>query len=101
MVDLETLGTHVDSTIIQISAIAFDINTGVHRYVFNKIADISKNEDYEMNVDGSTLKWWLTTNKELLARSIEKGEMSSSELVKDFGNWLSVIKSMGDLYLWG
>lgn len=101
MVDLETLGTHVDSTIIQISAIAFDINTGAHRYVFNKIADISKNEDYEMNVDGSTLKWWLTTNKELLARSIEKGEMSSSELVEDFGRWLSVVKSMGDLYLWG
>lgn len=101
MVDLETLGTHADSTIIQISAIAFDINTGAHHYVFNKIADISKNEDYEMNVDGSTLKWWLTTNKELLARSIEKGEMSSSELVEDFGNWLSVVKSMGDLYLWG
>lgn len=101
MVDLETLGTHANSTIIQISAIAFDIKTGEHYYKFNKIADISKNEDFEMNVSGDTIKWWLTTNKELLAKLINEGEMSSAELVEDFGRWLSVVKSLGDLYLWG
>lgn len=100
MVDIETLGTKVDSTIIQISAIAFDINTGEHIDKFNRIADITKNSDYEMNVTGDTLKWWLNTNKELLTRLINEGRGSSSRLLEDFHHWLDDWGS-ADLYLWG
>lgn len=56
MTDIETLGHKSDSTIIQISAIAFDIETGEYLSVFNKVADITKNET--MKVTGSTTKWW-------------------------------------------
>lgn len=101
MVDLETLGTGPDSTIFQIAAIAFDIRTGKHLASFNKIADISKNVSYEMNVSGDTLKWWLNTDKELLARLLNDGEGSSSELIVEFHTWLTGVSTIGEIHLWG
>lgn len=100
MVDIETLGTKSDSTIIQISAIAFDIKTGDHISSFNKISDITKNKDYEMNVTGGTLVWWLNTNKELLTELLNKGEGSSTVLLEDFSKWLDGLSSL-DIHLWG
>lgn len=101
MVDIETLGTKSDSTIFQISAIAFDIKNGEHISKFNKIADISKNEGYEMSVDGGTLLWWLNTDKELLTKLLNEGEGSSTDLLGEFYNWLVSIDLLGELYLWG
>ena len=100
MVDIETLGTKADSTIIQISAIAFDIKTGKHLSKFDAIADIEKNED--MKVDGSTIKWWLNTDKQLLAELINKGEKSSNAILLNFYGWLHTLTmDMKDVYLWG
>lgn len=101
MVDIETLGTNSDSTIIQISAIAFDIKTGEHFSTFNKIADITKNDDWKMNITGSTLVWWLNTNKELLTKLLNSGEGSSTELIEEFYQWLIGLGLLGDLHLWG
>lgn len=99
MVDIETLGTKADSTIFQIAAIAFDIETGQHLSQFNRTADISKN-DY-MNVDGSTIKWWLNENKELFTNLINSGVGSSEELLEEFHSWLTGLSVVGDLHLWG
>lgn len=102
MVDIETLGKKSDSTIIQISAIAFDISTGSTIYEFNKIADITKNK--KMNVDGSTIKWWLNTNKELLTELVNDGELSSEELLSEFYDFLTHIIARNEkenVYLWG
>jgi hypothetical protein len=100
MVDIETLGTESDSTIFQIAAISFDILTGKQIDTFNGIADISKNS--YLTVDGSTLKWWLNANKELLTELLNKGVGSSEELLEDFHRWLKrQSKDTKDLYLWG
>lgn len=100
MVDIETLGTNSDSTIIQISAIAFDILTGENLRIFNKIADIAKNS--YLNVTGSTLKWWLNTNKELLTELVNSGEGSSEDLLYSFHEWLKGLSDdTKDIYLWG
>ena len=100
MVDIETLGTGVDSTIIQISAIAFDIETGKELSVFNQIADISKNEN--MKVDGSTIKWWLNTDKELLHTLLNSGDLSSDDVLELFHKWLKGhALDMKFVYLWG
>jgi hypothetical protein len=100
MVDIETLGTKSDSTIFQISAMVFDITTGAILDKFNRIADITKNEDYEMSVTGSTLVWWLNTNPELLADLLNKGKGSSKRLLEDFHRWLDDWSS-ADIHLWG
>lgn len=107
MVDIETLGNKIDSTIFQIAAIAFDIKTGEYIAEFNRTADIEENE--KMNVTGDTLVWWLNTNKELLTNLLNKGQGSSEDLLKDFHNWLinvkgigeASIKGVGETYLWG
>lgn len=104
MVDIETLGTKIDSTILQISAIAFDIESGRHISQFNQIADISKNAD--MNVDGATIKWWLNTDKDLLHLLVNAGTISSDEIVENFYNWItqaffSRLENRENVYLWG
>lgn len=100
MVDIETLGTKSESTIFQIAAIAFDINTGEHYSTFNKLVDIAKNET--MTVDGDTIKWWLNTNKVLLTSLLNSGTGSSESTLIDFHDWLvNLTETKEDLYLWG
>jgi len=101
MVDIETLGTGADSTIFQIAAMAFDIRTGKPLSFFDEVADIEKNSR-PLKVDGSTLKWWLNTDKELLTDLLNKGDMSSEELLHSFYVWLNnLTEDIKDVYLWG
>lgn len=100
MTDIETLGKKSDSTIIQIAAIAFDIDTGETISEFNQIADIEKNET--MNVTGSTIKWWLNKNKELLQDLLNAGENSTESMLIDFHKWLVDFRlADNSVYLWG
>jgi hypothetical protein len=99
MTDIETLGTGSDSTIFQISAIAFDINNGKPIAEFNQIANIADNR--RMKVDGSTLLWWLNTDKELLTDLLSKGTGSSEQLLQAFHAWMLDLRIKGELHLWG
>ena len=100
MVDIETLGNKTNSTIFQIAAVSFDINTGDIISKFNKIADIEENDF--LDVTGSTLKWWLKTNKELLSDLLHKGEGSTEDLLISFHKWLKKQHTNNDdVYLWG
>ena len=106
MTDIETLGTNSDSTIFQIAAIAFDIETGEHLAKYNRIADIGETD--ALKVTGATLKWWLDTDKELLHRLLNGGEGSPEATLRDFHEWLCYLKSeedgfgdVNDVYLWG
>jgi hypothetical protein len=102
MVDLETLGTETDSTIIQIAAIAFDMETKEEKETFNEIADISKNPEVRITAD--TLKWWLRTDKELFTKMLHSGNNSSYFILSQFYNWLDkLVKKYGqkNVYLWG
>jgi hypothetical protein len=104
MTDIETLGTKADSTIIQISAIAFDIKTGMYISIFNQIADVSKNEN-PINVTGGTLQWWMNTNKELFNELLNGGDDSSEEVLRNFHKWITrfinPVNGNKDIYLWG
>lgn len=103
MTDIETLGRGSDSTIIQISAIAFDIATGEHIASFNQIADIEKNEN-PIKATGDTIKWWVNTDKELFAKLLTSGEYSSEQVLRNFHSWLTSLvpkEDMKKVYLWG
>lgn len=104
MVDIETLGTKSDSTIFQIAAMAFDINNGVIIKEFNMIADIEKNER-PLQVTGSTLKWWLKTDKNLLFDLLHAGDRSSEAILNHFYHWIKGFgispDDMSNVYLWG
>ncbi|MCM3387206.1 3'-5' exoribonuclease [Ureibacillus chungkukjangi] len=102
MVDIETLGTGEGATIFQIAAISFDITNGQIKDTFEVIGDIEKYNS--LNVDGSTLKWWLNTNKELLSDLLNKGIHDEYKMFEKFYNWITVQSETGDMkdvYLWG
>lgn len=100
MCDLETLGTKADSTIIQIAAIAFDIYGGKELSFFDKTVDLEKCK--KMNIVGSTLKWWVKTDMELLSKLILGGTLSDKELLEEFHKWISDLKGQYDeVFLWG
>lgn len=103
MVDIETLGTNSDSTIIQIAAIAFDITTGEKFETFNETANIEKNEK-PIKVTASTLKWWLNSNKELFAELLNDGFESSEQVLRNFHEWLEELcghRTSQQVYLLG
>lgn len=102
MVDIETLGNKLDSTIIQLAAISFDIETGEMFSIFNEVVDIEKCK--ELCVTGDTLKWWLNTNPELFSQLILEGNVSSSDLMLKFDSFVrKEINRVGvkNVYLWG
>lgn len=102
MVDIETLGTGENATVFQISAMSFNIQTGDKHDSINLIGDIDKYSN--LNVDGSTLKWWLNTDKELLTELINKGTYEEYNLFEALHKWLEAQSTTGDMkdvYLWG
>lgn len=102
MLDIETLGTEEGSTIFQVAAISFDITTGKIKDTINIIGDIEKYNS--LTVDGSTLKWWLNTNKELLTDLLNSGTYDEYELFETLYKWITKQSETGDMkdvYLWG
>lgn len=102
MVDIETLGTGENATVFQISAMSFNIQTGDKYGSINLIGDIEKYGN--LNVDGSTLKWWLNTDKELLTELLNKGTYKEYDLFEALHKWLEAQSTTGDMkdvYLWG
>ena len=101
VVDIETLGNKPGCAIFQIAALAFNIYTNDEIDCFNQIANI-ENDDCFLNVSGSTLKWWLNTDKELLTELLNKGTCSSKELIDHFWKWLTnITNEYENVYLWG
>lgn len=102
MVDLETLGTGDDATVFQIGATSFNLESGKILSKFKLAGDIAKYKD--IKIDGSTLKWWLDTNKNLLADIILNGSESEEELFAQFNYWLvkqSKKDNLSDVIVWG
>lgn len=102
MTDIETLGTKSHSTVFQVSAIAFNIFTGDTLSQFNEIIDI---ETEELVCDGSTLKWWLNTDKELLDALLNNKNSigkNGKYVFSNFNEWiLTRTNNVKDIYLWG
>lgn len=97
MTDIETLGIKEGATIFQIAAAAFDIETGEIKNEIDLKVDISKVE--ELSVDGGTLKWWLNTDKELLAQLLNEGDLTEIEMLTQFNEWIE--GQEGSPKLWG
>ena len=95
MTDIETLGTSEGSTIFQIAAAAFNMQTGDILGEINLKLDIAK---ADLKVDGSTLKWWLNTDKELLTNLLNEGDLSEDEMLIQFDKW---VRQFENRRLWG
>lgn len=100
MLDIETLGRSLDTTIFQISAATFNIYTGEILSTFNGCADIARSS---LKAEGDTLKWWLETDPLLLKRLLNEGKDTPEDLIRQFHEWMTSFTNNkeDDVYLWG
>ena len=102
MIDLETLGTDFNAPIFQIAAAGFDIASGDIILTFDECADIQELTPQDGTINGSTFKWWLDTNPELLAKLLGQGDLTPYDLLKMFHRWFDYLTMKYDeVYLWG
>lgn len=101
MVDIETLGKALDPTVTQISAAAFNIGTGEIVDEFNEYIHIPE----KLNIDNSTIIWWLSENPELLKNiltSCGAAENNEKDVISNFVDWVNELKTWyNQVYLWG
>jgi len=64
MLDLETLGTSSNAVIVSISAVVFDRATGETGAEFEVGVNLDEQLAKGAVIDGSTVMWWLTQDKE-------------------------------------
>lgn len=103
MLDLETLGNDVDSTVFQIGAVAFDITSGRVLSEFNEYLD-TRSISRTVSTP-STLRWWEKTNNEMFNKLITHPMAHTTEfgLYSSFEEWLIELADRKDveLYIWG
>jgi len=86
MIDLETLGTHPNSVIVQIGAVVFDPERGAVGYEFSENVDIQSCLDLGLECDGPTLEWWFGRPSD--ERTFLDQPKSVDDVFCAFGSWL-------------
>ncbi len=86
-VDLETLSTHQNGTILSIGAVKFTIPGGLTDEFTMNISPASCKE-YGLHVEKSTVQWWMTQPAEVRA-SWQKDPQSLPDALNGFNDWLS------------
>ena len=69
MVDIETLSTKSNATILSIGAVQFDLLGNVSA-LFHKGIDIDSCIKSGLHIDGNTIKWWLGQSSENIHRVV-------------------------------
>lgn len=87
MIDLETLGTRSNAVILSIGAVRFDLRGNIGSK-FHYRLDIDSCLQAGLQVDGSTIEWWLKQSKEnqnrLLAVPVKNLNDALIELTERF-----------------
>ncbi|MBI6549911.1 3'-5' exoribonuclease [Xenorhabdus sp. VLS] len=81
MLDLETMGTAVDSAIISIGAVFFNPATGELGSYFYRAVDLTSSMQSGGTVDGDTVRWWLRQDSEARAAITVNGLPSITEVL--------------------
>lgn len=87
MIDIETLGTDVDSVVVSLGAVFFDIETKQLGDTFYKRIEIQSQLNMGRKITENTLLWWF--NQDLAARKVfsEIGVLPLEVLV-EFRKWI-------------
>ena len=97
MIDLETLGTRVNSPIVAVGACFFDIKTGEIGRTFDAAIDLSEALRYG-RADGDTIKWWLTQN-DAARQKVARGRSNPLKVYPAFVEFVTAGGS--DVRPWG
>lgn len=99
MIDLETMSTRSDASIVAIGAVKFDPSAvpGMFDSEYYATIDLQSCIDAGMRVDGNTIKWWLKQSDEArsaLYREPSEHQKSTEKLQLD------VMKALSDFWAW-
>lgn len=97
MVDLETLGTTPNSAIVSIGAVKFS-SAGLGEE-FYKTIDLQSCEDAGLDIDPSTVAWWMGQSDKARAVFKDKGK-PLAEALNAFTKFIG-IENVGQVKLWG
>lgn len=98
MIDIETLGNGSRAVIVSIAAVAFDIETGqVDSKAFYQTVDIQSCLDAKLEVNGSTISWWL--QQSMPARSVFSED--NVPLHEALMNLIGFLKKYPNANVWG
>ena len=95
MVDIETLGTDLNASMIMLAWVVFDMKS-LERSEFKIYI---RHNDAVVNID--TLRWWLDTDAELLNDILAKAFITEKEAIAEFVRVINLLKKDADVYLWG
>lgn len=92
MIDLETWGQSSGSVIVQLSAAAFDIETGQYGTTFNMFIDPNSSVHHGLKIEPSTIIWWLNQSEAArnnLVKSLNTsiGTNTLPTVLADFSRW--------------
>lgn len=88
MLDIETLGTDPDSTILSIAAVQFDPVTGWTGSTFKRNISLDSNLKAGRKISASTLEFWLNQRADIMKLMFLEPEEIGSVLA-DFYNWFN------------
>ena len=102
MVDLETMATGSNASIVQFGAVEFDRNTGLTGRRFKHNVSLESCIVAGLRVDGNTVEWWMTKpDNQRLNLYDPKPFLLGVVLVK-FNEWLMDSPAgSANLHLWG
>jgi hypothetical protein len=96
MVDLETLGTAVDSVILSIAAVEFCLETGETGRVFYREIDLDSSLGWGFKINADTLKWWINQGEEAKKVFGDTGKVEAFTAVASFRDFSAKHK-----FFWG
>lgn len=90
MIDLETLGTAVDSAIVSIGAVCFELETGNLGDTFYQVLDLESNRLAGRVIYPTTVQWWMLQSEEARAVFNAKWISNLKDSLKEFTSWYEV-----------
>lgn len=98
MLDLETFGNKPNSVIVSIGAVQFDINTGKLGKEFYCNVNPTSCLYYGLEVDGSTLMWWMGQSDEA-RKALKSSPLSLKPALEKFDTFYKACPK--GTYIWG
>ena len=88
MVDLETLGLNNNAVIIAIGAVAFNAE-GLCKDTFYKVVDPTSCTDIGMQIDASTVMWWMRQS-DAARKAFDRPGARIEDALNHFAEWIHV-----------
>ena len=88
MIDIETMGCSQTAAIVSIAAMEFNM-TGKTGETFYAIVDLQSCLDYRLEMDGTTVMWWLRQSEAARKELTESKPLSLPSALLDLNAWIN------------